>query len=134
MSDGKNTSYISDGKGLKVHKLAYEPATDLHRVHRASRSVCVNSVEGFDRQNYSKPEFRRFFMMAPSLFAEVSAWLDFSLTFKGVTTGQHKKLATDRDHANRVLHRLRVKVDWMCQRIFNSRFTLISIRDSSCPV
>jgi four helix bundle protein len=126
MAEDKDASYISDGKGLKVYKMAYELATDLHRaslefpkyeqysladqMRRASRSICANLVEGFDRQKYSKPEFKRFLMMASSSAAEVLVWLDFSLTFKYIALDQHKKWATDYDHVNRMLHRLRAKV------------------------
>ena len=34
------------------------------QVRRASKSICANLAEGFGRQRLSKPEFRRFLVMA----------------------------------------------------------------------
>ena len=40
----------------------------------APRNLCANLVEGFGRQGWSKPEFRRFVMMATGSADEMQVW------------------------------------------------------------
>ena len=65
---------------LEVFRWAYRLSLEVHRaslefprieqfaladqVRRASKSICANLAEGFGRQQQSKPEFRRFLIMA----------------------------------------------------------------------
>jgi 23S rRNA-intervening sequence protein len=65
---------------LAVFRRAYALSLEVHRasldfprieqfaladqVRRASKSICATIAEGFGRQRHSKPEFRRFLMMA----------------------------------------------------------------------
>ena len=65
---------------LEVFRRAYRLSLEVHRVsldfprieqwaladqiRRASKSICANLAEGFGRQRLSKPEFRRFLVMA----------------------------------------------------------------------
>ena len=44
------------------------------QVRRASKSICANLAEGFGRQLVSKPEFRRFVMMALGSADEMQVW------------------------------------------------------------
>ena len=44
------------------------------QVRRASKSICANLAEGFGRQPSSKPEFRRFVMMALGSADEMQVW------------------------------------------------------------
>jgi four helix bundle protein len=44
------------------------------QVRRASKSICANLAEGFGRQQQSKPEFRRFLMMAIGSADEMQVW------------------------------------------------------------
>ncbi len=44
------------------------------QVRRASKSICANLAEGFGRQQQSKPEFRRFLMMALGSADEMQVW------------------------------------------------------------
>ena len=117
--------YVSNGKDLEVYRLAFAFSMELHhasltfpkieqysladQIRRASKSVCANLVEGFDRQKYSKPEFKRFLMMASSSAAEVSVWLDYAHELKYISDSQHQTWIKTCDQINRMLHNLRMK-------------------------
>jgi four helix bundle protein len=76
---------------LEVFRRAYRVSLEVHRVslgfpaieqralagqiRRASKSICANLVEGFGRQGWSKPEFRRFLMMATGSADEMPVWV-----------------------------------------------------------
>ena len=75
---------------LEVFRRAYRLSLEVHRasldfprieqfaladqVRRASKSICANLAEGFGRQPQSKPEFRRFLMMALGSADEMQVW------------------------------------------------------------
>ena len=64
---------------LKVHRASLEfPRIEqfalADQVRRASKSICANLAEGFGRQQQSKPEFRRFLMMALGSADEMQVW------------------------------------------------------------
>ena len=75
---------------LEVFRRAYRLSPEVHRaslefprieqfaladqVRRASKSICANLAEGFGRQQQSKPEFRRFLMMALGSADEMQVW------------------------------------------------------------
>ena len=75
---------------LEVFRRAYRLSLEVHRaslefprieqfaladqVRRASKSICANLAEGFGRQQQSKPEFRRFLMMALGSADEMQVW------------------------------------------------------------
>ena len=75
---------------LEVFRRAYRLSLEVHRaslefprieqfaladqVWRASKSICANLAEGFGRQQQSKPEFRRFLMMALGSADEMQVW------------------------------------------------------------
>ncbi len=44
------------------------------QVRRATKSIGANLAEGFGRQQQSKPEFRRFLMMALGSADEMQVW------------------------------------------------------------
>ena len=75
---------------LEVFRRAYRLSLEVHRaslefprieqfaladqVRRASKSICANLAEGFGRQQQSKPEFRRFLIMALGSADEMQVW------------------------------------------------------------
>jgi four helix bundle protein len=64
---------------LEVHRASLEfPRTEqwalADQIRRGSKSICANLVEGFSRQGWSKPEFRRFLMMATGSADEMQVW------------------------------------------------------------
>ena len=61
------------------------------QVRRASKSICANLAEGFGRQQQSKPEFRRFLMMALGSADEMQVWTMYcrDLGYIGADTAEH---------------------------------------------
>ena len=84
------SSFVSRVEELEVFGRAYRVSLEVHRaslvfprieqfaladqVRRASKSICANLAEGFGRQQQSKPEFRRFLMMATGSADEMQVW------------------------------------------------------------
>ena len=84
------SSFVSRVEELEVFGRAYRVSLEVHRaslefprieqfaladqVRRASKSICANLAEGFGRQQQSKPEFRRFLMMALGSADEMQVW------------------------------------------------------------
>src|SRR6516225_11772659 len=75
---------------LDVFRRAYRASLEVHRaslefprieqwaladqIRRASKSICANLAEGFGRQQQSRPEFRRFLVMAIGSADEMQVW------------------------------------------------------------
>src|SRR5579864_699807 len=82
--------FVSRVEELGVFQRAYRVSLEVHRasldfppieqfaladqVRRASKSICANLAEGFGRQRLSKPEFRRFLVMAIGSADEMQVW------------------------------------------------------------
>jgi four helix bundle protein len=69
----------ADRVSLEVHRASLDfPRIErwavADQVRRASKSICANLAEGFGRQPVSKPEFRRFVMMALGSADEMQVW------------------------------------------------------------
>jgi hypothetical protein len=74
------SEWVQGVEDLGVFRRAYALSLGVHRaslefprieqfaladqIRRASKSICANLAEGFGRQQQSKPDFRRFVMMA----------------------------------------------------------------------
>ena len=64
---------------LEVHRASLEfPRIEqfalADQIRRASKSICANLAEGFGRQQQSRPEFRRFLVMAIGSADEMQVW------------------------------------------------------------
>ena len=64
---------------LEVHRASLdfpriEQLALADQVRRASKSICANLAEGFGRQQQSRPEFRRFLIMAIGSADEMQVW------------------------------------------------------------
>ena len=84
------SEWVERFEDLEVFRRAYRLSLEVHRaslefprieqfaladqVRRASKSICANVAEGFGRQQQSKPEFRRFLMMALGSADEMQVW------------------------------------------------------------
>ena len=82
--------FVSRVEDLEVFRRAYALSLEVHRVslefprieqwaladqiRRASKSICANLAEGFGRQQHSRPEFRRFLIMAIGSADEMQVW------------------------------------------------------------
>ena len=83
--------FVSRVEDLAVFRRAYRVSLEVHRaslefprieqfaladqVRRASKSICANLAEGFGRQQQSRPEFRRFLIMAIGSADEMQVWV-----------------------------------------------------------
>ena len=83
--------FVSRVEELEVFRRAYRLSLEVHRaslefprieqfaladqVRRASKSICANLAEGFGRQQQSRPEFRRFLIMAIGSADEMQVWV-----------------------------------------------------------
>ena len=90
-----NQPRIKDFTDLVVYQKAYEKSLEIHRdtlnypeheqyelarqMRRASKGICANIAEGFGKQNVSKPEFKRFLLMAMGSADEMRVWARYSL-------------------------------------------------------
>ena len=82
--------FVSRVEELAVFQRAYALSLEVHRasldfprieqfaladqVRRASKSICANLAEGFDKQRQSRVEFSRFLMMAVGSADEMQVW------------------------------------------------------------
>ena len=99
-----NQSSIKDFTDLVVYQKAYEKSLEIHRetmkypqheqyelgrqMGRASKGICANIAEGFGKQNVSKPEFKRFLLMAMGSADEMRVWARYSLDLGYIDEGQ----------------------------------------------
>jgi len=68
---------------LRIHALSlafpkHEQYSLADQFRRCSRSVCANLAEGFGKQSFSKPEFRRFISMSIGSTTESRVWNDYA--------------------------------------------------------
>ena len=84
------TGFVERVEELEVFRRAYALSLEVHRaslefprieqfaladqIRRAAKSICANLAEGFGRQQHSKPEFRRFLIMAIGSADEMQVW------------------------------------------------------------
>jgi four helix bundle protein len=84
---------IRSFEDLEVFQRAYRLSLEIHRkslqmpaheqrgladqLRRASKSICVNVAEGFAKQGYSVPEFKRFLQMAIGSADEMRVWVRY---------------------------------------------------------
>jgi four helix bundle protein len=91
--NGRNemSGWIDRAEDLEVFRRAYALSLEVHRaslefprieqfaladqIRRASKSICANLAEGFSRQRLSRPEFRRFVVMALGSADEMQVWM-----------------------------------------------------------
>src|SRR5437763_6784274 len=89
-TEAETPDFVSRVEELEVFQRAYRLSLEVHRaslvfprieqfaladqVRRASKSICANLAEGFGRQQQSRPEFRRFLIMAIGSADEMQVW------------------------------------------------------------
>lgn len=117
---------IAKAQELEVYKLAFALSLRVHeaslafpkieqyaladQLRRASKSICANLAEGFDRQQYSKPEFKRFIMLAASSCSEVGVWLDYALALGYLPKTTYDEWSDQYDKVGRMLHKFRANM------------------------
>lgn len=113
---------IKEAWDLDVFKFAYAISLDIHKVsksfpkdelfgltsqmRRASRSICANLAEGFAKQEFSKPEFKRFVTIAIGSTTEMRIWIHYCLDLEYITKAQTKNWSEEYQKISRMLRGL----------------------------
>ncbi len=119
MSDKKAIKSFMD---LDVYQRAYNLSLEIHKatmqfpkheqyglgeqIRRASKSICANIAEGFGKQRFSSPEFRRFLTMAIGSSEEMKVWTQYSLDLGYVDKDRHAKWFGGYDEISKMLNGL----------------------------
>ena len=116
MERNQRSEWARGFEDLEVFRRAYRVSLEVHRaslefpaieqraladqIRRASKSICANLAEGFGRQLVSKPEFRRFVMMALGSADEMQVWTIYCRDLGYIETptverwrGEHREIA-----------------------------------------
>jgi four helix bundle protein len=99
---------------LRIHQISLEfPKTEQYaladQLRRSSKSVCANIVEGYGRQRQSKPEFKRFIMIAIGSAEETTLWLTYALDLSYLSQEQFTQIEAEYASILKMLHSLRNK-------------------------
>ncbi len=124
MEQGKTSDYLSF-RQLDVYKKAYALSLHIHALslafpkheqysladqfRRCSRSVCANLAEGFAKQNFSKPEFRRFISMSIGSTTESRVWNDYARDLGYYDPPTHEAIESELIHIDKMLRSLHQK-------------------------
>ncbi len=102
----KSANYAQTFYDLEVYRKSFEVSLAVHKsslnfpkieqyaladqIRRASKSICANIAEGYAKQQSSKPEFKRFLVMALGSAHEMQVWTDYctALDYIDKETGQ----------------------------------------------
>ena len=94
---------------LKVHAMSLEfPKHEQMRgladqMRRASKGICANIAEGYGKLSISKPEFRRFLLMAIGSVDEMRVWLRYCLDLGYIEKETWQNLKTEYQKVARML-------------------------------
>jgi four helix bundle protein len=91
--DRKVQNLVRNYYDLEVYKKSFEISLEIHKaslnfpnieqyalanqIRKASKGICANIAEGFAKQQTSKPEFRRFLLIALGSAHEMRVWVDY---------------------------------------------------------
>jgi four helix bundle protein len=76
-------------------------------MRRATKSICANVSEGFNKQKYSVKEFVRFLVMAEASAAEIHVWLDYARDLGYIAEADYLTWYDDYDAIGAMLNKLR---------------------------
>lgn len=118
--------FIRDVKKLEVFKRAYTVSLSVHKqtllfpkieqyaladqMRRASKSICANLAEGFARQSYSKPEFKRFISIAHGSANEMQLWISYAFDLEYIENALFQEWLKEYDAIIGMLVNLRNKI------------------------
>jgi four helix bundle protein len=113
---------IKEAWELDVFKRAYSISLDIHKIsksfpkdelfgltnqiRRCSKSICANLAEGFAKQQFSKPEFKRFITMAVGSSIEVRVWIKYCADLQYISSVQALEWAKEYDIITKMLRKL----------------------------
>ena len=109
---------IRSYKDLKVFKLAFEIALEIHeisksfpkeekysltdQIRRSSRSICANIGEAMRKRRYPK-NFVSKLSDSEAELSETEIWLDFALEFNFIDKEKHNSLYDKLEHVSAML-------------------------------
>ena len=112
---------------LEVFKRAYRLSLEVHQtslefprieqaaladqIRRASKSICANLAEGFARQAWSVPEFRRFLRMAVGSSDEMRVWCRYCLDLGYIDESTWRRWRDEYQDISKMLWGLNSKAD-----------------------
>lgn len=100
---------------LKIHQLSLEfPKMEqfelAHQIRRCSKSVCVNLVEGFGKDE-SEKEKKRFVRIAIGSNDELKLWLLYARDLGYVDEKTYRDVSEEAEEIGRMLYGLRKKLE-----------------------
>jgi len=96
---------------LLIHKASKKFPKDeqfslADQIRRASKSVCANIVEGTAKQFHSKPEFKRYLLIALGSSDEVRMWLRYCYDLEYINKLTWQEWRDEYQVISRMLHGL----------------------------
>lgn len=117
--DRNVTAFVRNFHDLEVYKKAFATSLMVHRaslefpkieqyaladqIRRASKSICANIAEGFAKQQTSKPDFRRFLLIALGSAHEMQVWISYCKALDYVTPATSSAWEEDYASISRML-------------------------------
>ena len=110
-------------RDLRVYQQAFRLSLDVHtatltfpkieqyaladQLRRSSKSVCANIVEGYGRQQYSRPDFERFLVYAIGSCNETLLWLEYAEALNYINKSASFEWTKEYNNLLRMLHKLK---------------------------
>ena len=129
MMDNKR-SYYRGYRDLKVYRMAYQLALDIHQVtktfpkeekyslvdqiRRSSRSIPANLAEAWKKRRYQKMFISKIIDAAGEA-GETEVWLDFSRHFGYLDEDKCEEFMNKYDEVNKMLYGMIDKADKFCK-------------------
>lgn len=117
---------VRDVFDLRVFQAAYAVSLQIHKatlafpkmeqyalgdqLRRASKSICANLAEGFERQKASSLEFKRYLMIAQGSCSECKVWVRYALDLEYIDEENAFKWSAEYDSISRMLQKLRISL------------------------
>jgi four helix bundle protein len=127
LSDDQNVQkLIRHFHDLEVYKKAFAVSLEIHKtslefpkieqyalgdqIRRASKSICANIAEGFAKQQSSKPDFKRFLLIAIGSAHEMLVWIEYCKELGYVPLDQSERWTSEYQSVTRMLQSLHSKI------------------------
>lgn len=112
---------IKSHRDLEVFQIAYHLSIDIHKtteafpkselfgltnqMRRASKGICANLAEGFMKQQFSKPEFKRYLAIAMGSSTEMQVWIDYARDLNYISAEKSQQWTDEYDTVSRMLQK-----------------------------
>ncbi|MCD8497368.1 MAG: four helix bundle protein [Alphaproteobacteria bacterium] len=125
--DQKVSPLIRHYHDLDVYKKSFAISLEIHKASleisknrtiwscrpdtQASKSICANIAEGFAKQQNSKPEFRRFLLIALGSSHEMKVWIDYCRELEYVESAICENWTSEYEAISKMLQSFINKID-----------------------